>query len=1219
MPDPNGGTWAPSTYKEDAMSEGQTSKLYYVGLLSLKISNGKISGYILHFIFYILLYIHVTVALYNKNSELNPKITLQDAFCFIISGSWQNTPYYTTMLPVYYFTASSIFVLLIFLFGYFLPHRYIGKILCLFANIIYAYFTVTIITCFNSFVKCYTLIPTRTLDSTMFFLILLHIVVVVLFFLSSLMISMSPLFVVHPFATKSIGSSLFLVSYLVYVMHLNSYITNTTKAVAYVSVVISFAASVYVVARPIYKSRLLMTLFLSFSIYNTLLNLILAIEIDKTLYGVIMIIPGLLLSILIYYVIYPFLIFPRTKDSRIELAFFLDKTKVLNTLLNDTDWKHVKTPVLHAAGEVALNTLHPALPDILKEFARRKISSKEHSELEWFLNHYAIPLDNRTPLYSKTLMYISQKELEDYEKEFWLCAWLSDTDSLPSLAAKIGDAKATYNVFLDTLKDSFPSLKDTDLQKYELTETNLVPKFRFFDGFIIVSTIIFLGLQTLLFLVMFFECEPVENIVEIQGFTHAFVRYNVYCDKTENCQEDQRLEIVNQFENLLHLKDKFSTINKFMTGKSETTSMSIEEVMPPFLNEVYNIENTNNSIMTILDQLSNFPEYRKENSKDRTRIFMRAAFHADFTVLVILLIMILLQYIVFRRKLMKKFDLFSKIPKDVSIQLGGFEPCYDIKSLIPYRHTYLSSFQFGAVVIFFVICIITVIAHTIILLTHIELNKLDLTSHGISINGTVIIERVLLYIAQGVAYNFYDESSLKFSQPFFEADDEICTYKHDSDFSFYINQVPDLFFELFGQEYIHPEDPLDVEGFQSLTEIMINNMVNATSDFRLYREFYILRFVDFIMITLLIQTLLFICLSLIKDYVVFETTEVDTLLNKARDLCEQGVIDSNTKKTIMEETFDIRDIDIPLFSINPDKEILFQSDKCKDFLKTENGTKIEDSALNIHVVNSLCKAIASFQQHYSSDPITIPCNDENNLSLILSPHYDFVEKQMELQYVIAVQTSEHSEEMKSINQKLNALEKASLPPTYKLDNLPIDMTAKGRHTIVGIIYLKGLNEWADKTDLKTVVELRSEMSAIVSENIESSDFLRMREEGNVIITSANYKSELTPWNMHVVGAETHRKIVDALELLFLKYNTEVIPVTFLFKTKATDFILPETKLGLGSLMTDSEFAAAERLQYCTKSAINYSPEKTETKLQSTTKIRSVVSPRKEKCDIFIIV
>ena len=1219
MKKPHGGTWAFANYKEDPMPENQITKLYFIGFLSLKLSKSQISGYIVHFIFYLVLFAHVTVALYRHDNGLNHEITAQDVFCLIVSGSWQTTPYYSTLLPVYFFAISSFVVYLVFLIAYFMPHRYIGYTLCFFTNLVYAYFTIVLTPNINSFVKYYTLIPSRELPAAMYFLVVLHLIIILMVFLASLAISISPVHVVHPLGAKSVGASMIFVTYLFYVLHLNSYITNTSPVVAYISIIVSFAASVYVVIKPIYKTRIQCTVLLTFTIYNTLINIILAIDVNSRV-GLYMLIPAVVLSVLIYYVIYPFIVFPRTRENRIEFAYFTNKTKLLNKLLKHADWRHMKTQILFNVSEIALEIKHPCLPDISKEFSRRKLTSKEYKEREWYLIHFAIALDEKVPAYSKSLLDEARKDAESYEKEFWLCAWLSDTDSLPRLAAKIGNAKSTFNSFNDFLHEMMPTIDMKDYPKYKLTKTNLTPDFRFYEAFIVIGSVVFIALHALLLIMMANEFHGSQNLVKVKDFIQAFDQYNVFCNESEFCYLSYKTTAQEKFNALLEIKNQHISIERFLTTPSNTTGQSLEEAVSAFFELVdYNVLLSNTTATTLLDLLNEFPSYTKDEFKDFTNIILTGCLHANIVILIVLVLMIIIQFIVFKRKLLKKFDLFSKIPKDVSIQLGGFEPCFDIKSLIPYSNNFFSSFKFAAAVLFFAVFIICLVLNTLVLQTNLELNKLDLYDHNMSATGICIVERILLYLAQGMSYYYYGLSNQKFSTPFFTADDEICKYSHTDTYSVFISQIPDKFYELFGQEYISPSTPLDVPGFQELSMEIIDNMNSATDELLLWRDFYIMRFIDFLLICIFLQVFLFASLSVMKKFVIFETSEVDLLLNKARSLCDEGLIDKESDRIILEEDFDIKSIDIPLFSLTPEHEILFQSDKCKQILRAETGEKIEDSALNVHVISSLSKAITNFQQHYSNDPVTIPSSDENNLSFILSPHYDFVEKQMELQYVIVVQTTEHSEEMKKITQKLNVLEKAALPPFIKLENLPIDVPAKGRHTIVGLIYMNGFNEWADKTVLKNLVDMRSEMSAIVSENLESCDFLRAREEGNVIVTTVNYKSEVTPWNMHIIGAEIHRKIVEALKSIFAKYNADISPIAFLYKCKATDFVISQTKLGVGSLTSDSEFSAAERLPYCTKAAINYSPEKTETKLQSTTKIRTVMSPRQEKCDIFIIV
>lgn len=1176
-------------------------------------------GIIISVVFYMNILLHNSISFTIGRNMNRSSFDWADILCVLMGGNFEVTPPSTKMLIAYVTAIISGLVNLVFASTLFSKQRFINYSVRIVTNIIFLVSPLFMHFTINCFLKTYTLSPTRKYTISITLIVVLHFILLIRYVISSTASSVSPLRIIHPLVCKNQKQSLLLCIYVVANLHLSSYINKNNKLTTVLSLTFSISLALYIICYPIYTYRLQNFAFATILNYNAFGSTLLLVAPDYKIYGFFCIFPALFFSYFVYYFVYPYILYPQIKKNRFEIAYLLgNHHKVLKDLDNFSakTVKQLGPNKLRNYLLAAVYYNHPKLVQIAKSFQAYNTTEWRDRFLLWSINEIISISEDKLPELEQKLLDEIYDSVAVQEKQLWMCAWLNYYIILPKITAKIGHAKAIYNSLIDLFTENYPTIRNFGHKKFDQCALSKKSKRTFFcfDCYVKLVVILFTFIHYLYLRVILNEANHVSNLVKIQHLADSVALYQIasWSNTARRIHVDH---IISNFTEIEKLAEKFDGVKNFLNQNFNGINVrnSFNSLIHHFkTSEGNEAEIFTNLFYSLNNSLNNYHIYCFSDTNSKSLAMITQAVRINIIIFIVLFLFIVISNNLFRRHIVSSFDKLYSVPKDVCLKLGGFQPAYDNKYSIPYRPSVWDSLSYIATSLFFISFILILFLCSINAFANNYLVKQDIESQYQNIQAVVGILRTIIFTTEGVktSINFahYDQNNNRnYIEAFFEADNLFTELHHQSIYGAYANLIPMDFVQLIGRYILTSTNPVNISGFSHLIQTTITNMNDATLPLATWKRFYVSRFIIFIVNITSTVLLINISIWLTKPFVYFETFEIRSILDKVDDEIkevQQRIQFSNVNQNQL-----IEDSELQMFVVCKDGTVVFQTSSVN--LSIQNSYHIGDSSLPQENKEEILKYLEQYKNEYLPHP-----NHITDSQFIVNPHYDFIGQKLELSYILVVNSLSHLKERSFIKKKIDQLVVCSYLPFMK--NLP-SFNPKGRHTIVAIVRIPEFDS-PDDIQLKKLSKVRASVTDKLCKLISTnSNYCRLREEGSLIIMTVNRDSDATPWNMHTLGADFMRKLRELIKKVGETLKFDMKPIVMLYKCHDTLLYVSNDRMSMAGYDCPFEYAALERISRCLKTSVNYTAEKTETRPQSVTKVRSCVSPRGENYDIFVIV
>ncbi|EAY12168.1 hypothetical protein TVAG_003740 [Trichomonas vaginalis G3] len=1155
------------------------------------------------------------MTLIMKHSSVGTSFNWTDVVCLFVTGTFESTSPSTKMLVVYVTAAITFWANSLVVISLILKQKFINFSVRIVTNVDFFIGPIFMPFVCNCFTKTYTLSATRKYTIPLTFVLVIHIFMLIKNAVMCIFSSRSHLRIINPIVCRNQKQALILLFYLICQIHMGIYINDEYRIAQVILLLTSIGMIIYEIFYPIYTYRSQNCALLTLILYNMFGSCIMLTIPDQRFYGLLLIVPSLIISVFVYYVAYPYIFFPRFKAYRFEIAYLCDdKENIMKELDNFSPKgiKQIRIARLRNMLLAAIHYQHPKLQQIAKAFSQLSTSEWRDRFILWSLSEIPYLAEGKLPQFDQKLLDDTYNSVFSQEKQLWLCAWLNYYVILPNISAKIGHAKAVYNSLIDLFHENYPMITDFGHPKFENDGLNKRVKRTFisFDIFIKILIILFTFLHFSYLTVIRTESNHMTNTVKVQYLVEAVANYQINY-WTNSAAKSHMESIFTSYSEIEKAAEKFGSLREFLNRNYN--GLSVRNAFTDLRNYVKTkkgneTEVFGNVFMALNLSLYNFPEICFNETNQDSLDKITKSVRINIAVLIVLLLIDTLFFIGFRKNMIASFDKFYSVPREVYLKLGGLQPTYDNKYSIPYRPSIYDSLSYIATTIFFLSFSFILGIFTLNALSDRYLVLRDMDTQYTNIKAITSVERIISLLTysvkQSVITNDYRMKRQIFT--FYEVDSLFCEIHHKSEFDPFVRLIDPNFLQLMGRYYLSSYENVNVSGFSSCLKNTIKNMDINTNQILTWKRFYISRFVTFIVNIICFVILFNVINWIIRPFVAFETLEIRSILNKVdKDVkfIQQRIQFSNVNQNAL-----IEDSDLQMFVVGKDGTILFQTSSVN--LSIQNSYNIIDSSLNQEVKQELMQYIDQYKNEYLPHS-----NYLTNSQYIVNPHYDFIGQKLELSYVLVINSLSHIKEKSFITKKIDQLSVCSYVSFMKGQQT---YGPNGRHTIVAIVKIPEFDQ--PDVDIKKLMKARCAVTnKLYKLYAVNQNYCRLREEGSLIIMTLNRDADTTPWNMHTLGAEFMRKFRDMIKKVADSLKFEMKPVVLLYRCHDTVLAVSNDRMAMAAFDCPFEFAALERISKCLRTSINYTPEKTETRPQSLTKVRSCVTERGDNYDIFVVV
>ena len=1187
----------------DDLFSGKTHQIeahsYYMmtELQSFQWTKKNIPGIILFIVFYLLLFLHLTIPLCVNRYARSPIINWVDIFCIIDSfmpefiGNLGNIIIPFPILVELTYIIVTCLMLLLKSYKAF----YISKIQ---TGLNYYFLTFFMIVCYNSCCRFigeyfYTAPP-----GLLLFLSLINCFSVTIVVVFSVLSSSNPFTSIHPWVTRNAfeGCSLFIVIF--YQIIMCSLPVMQFKAAKIVNAVFSLFAFIFFIRKPVYIKRWQNSVFLATNLYfaTTCITLLF----NEQNIGLIMLPIDLILSIVIFFFIMPNLPDRLMRGFKPLIAHMKNDKELCEKYITDMKAITRNRFALESSIQASIYFDNPILPTLFKEYGKFMVSLP-NIIFASIVQSYIRTQNNKLPRQPKKLMLYLRKEIESLEKEFWLTAWLSDIPGLPRIASKIGNLKKTYNSNYDMFYHTFNEPSEFLPQKYNEDKSNLIPSLRPFDILFYFLLAFYTVLNVLIYVLQLKESRNTISYMEIQDFVHDFdyflieIPQNGFNSKYYN-------NIKQSYEKIVRDSKSIKTLNSFLNNKQEN-SPSLSESFQQFFeafdsdSSTIDFDSIINCVTSLTPLLTNYSSYHTFQNFDINNSDLQILLYIELAGILLYIIIVAIFFYLLIRRIRTSFNRFRKVPKETFEQLGNFQPRYDIKSSIPFKQAGFTFLAFPSTIVL-IFCQLIVLFW---MFTNTELNREYLISNSnkqiTNITYMSNAELIVLYVAND-ATQYYGHGNQNLYNYLQKADEFLAKISTTKEGQIIYKIIPQSFYNILGEALYNSYDVQNPANFYNFVTQALGNITESTSDYLYVTTYATAHF----LVVIFAQFFIFVVIALFvfadRGTMILEYEEGLHLLHKAIEYgsslvqTETSSTDSFNDIFISQDEYSLDKSNLVLFVLNEEEKLIFLTNGASQYLKIHQDDNLNTSrTLDIESLATFQKTIHQFNKITTNETATIQSKIEGK-TFILSPFYKFDDQKMQLDHVLVLLTSDQKLQEQALKEESYNLYSYYRPSWLQDVELPISYQTGKKSSAIIVIMMKGFGEFVEKNPISIVTQFRKKITAEVTHVLEDfPDFHRIFENGSFIYLSLSAQTKISIWSFHISAAELSKVIVASINKIIQSYEAEITPFVLIYKCFTPTLILGDGNLTLMSFDTDCIYKASEMLIHCQESAINFTLEK----------------------------
>ena len=742
---------------------------------------------------------------------------------------------------------------------------------------------------------------------------------------------------------------------------------------------------------------------------------------------------------------------------------------------------------------------------------------------------------------------------------------------------------------------------------------------------------------------------------------HLFRTKGVLEDQTteqilEELKQEYQRFAVEKWPEALNRTNFLYVVNDRGTTFAETFERLFDEFDINNPNYEY-FHNCSHAINYIIDNLDTYITTLSSSKQDFIFNFL---LYYQIGVMVLLLIVIFIYLMVLQSRISSYFDQFRLIEKDAYLELGGFQPQFNIKNSFSLDDKQFSQqgscSDYTYTFLFFVIfIIIDVFAFWIVESSRERVHDL-IEEFTTDIKSFKLIEKANINIGDSIFYEIEGDHD-NFISTLQQSDRILVEATSDPIYSKYLSVINvSLFYDIFGTSIYTPSVPVNIDMFNDLVNQFIAEMRKNVNIYSFYFNFNVGQLIYYLACVFILYFFFFCFFYQMIPFVYFETSEAYKLLEDAKAMISdqsdiEELLNNSTDIIVNESEISLDTLNIDLFTIDKDLNIIYSNNKAQKDFKLKKNTILNQSGLPLNIVAQINQVIGQIKN--SLDPIFIQA-PEQGYCFGICPYFSVNDKALYLHHIVIIKVKDHKHVLDEINYNIEIISETAYPKFTDAPPSPSASTSSLNSASTGVpssfspklhslnpdtdstddiphynyelqeetiyqpttklnlllcIELSNYNDWIDSIDVNTATEIRSRLTKIANSLFkENPDYCRIYEDSKTLFITLPPHHKQSIWTFHQTLAAFAYKFVDTLKIELAKYTKDVEIRVLIYKF-TNDVIVANSKMPLSYLSfgTDIIFKAWERVKFCIPDVVCFTNDKNQPKNKQALLLSSLIS------------
>lgn len=1218
------------------------------------------------FLFFIFLYLNTIISFLAKEEKVKLSSKGINAISFITSLNFINSDPYEVKVSLIFVTLAvfTIFSISIFSFSVSIAYRHV---LINTFQIMIIYLIPPLFIIFVSVFQHSYMTINNNWSAALYFGIFGHSLFIFIVTMTALFSCMSPYICNHPFFQRNFLSASVTLFYIVIISHLDCYFFTLSSGMQIARVILSFLFCIFILVMIPYYNRNLNAALFSFTFFNFLTSLTVKVWPNLQLFCLIYIPISLVVTAIIFYIIFPLYFKKWYPEQAIFFEFFLGHFEkafqLLDQIQNPSD---IDSKIISNVISIAFHFHSTKLPSLLQYyFSCKKFYVGDMIHMWIILHLYNTGHHGQTPIFS-SLIETNERKINRLEEEFWYDAWLSDVTNLPIISSSLGRKMMNMNLMIyqqnHLIKEAFPNLtnpvqygtkkphlrfeKEFKLKESQSTKYLFKKFFRFHEIILVITIVlyaIYMIFSQIHLTILSNQSDTYRNLIE---FTNEFYSYHLKRIHPPEVMYEKFNETIStelrkiyQFYTDTGFISKFENYYRALVSTTNFPVKLFKEFVDSFSETLYQF-------------LGAFQPFIDSTHK-KLRIWY-IVFLTIFSVLAV--IPPIISYCNLNRKMVKLYEKFRIIPKNVILKIGNIDPHlspFD-KHWVNHGYSVCKSYPLTLIIIFIYFLLSSLYVFITYNCATFGWNSLERTESSIYAMSSAHRIPINLVLA---AYSEPTEAVNTAQQL---AND----FLSDHRLYFMMSKFPQSFYDLIGSVIFNPNITSSIStnetsfAVDQICDLIIDEstMDTFTVTYQYQRVcFYIveLGLFTFLVLYIIIQiSPISNCEVKMGEYLYMKIRDQITTTSQNENDSNESLSESiyisdnenmndlnvdsigetelddiqidifseisanNTQKVNLKGKWSIDDVPIVIIIIDDSFELKYQTKLAKQITQIEKGENFRNSNLDHSIIFDIEESFKNYQNERGS-PLSIPFGNQQSLII-----YPFYKTKKLLDYIMVVESKQPPNASIQTLNKLNHAFYSIYPKIIPLNQtFPFEIQSNGRPFFILFIQLIGFNEWCDKTDLIIVEKFRKDISKIFDNLLmNESNFCRVRESSDLIVIMMNRETKLSIWKILEACSEFGNNVLEMIQKLTSEYNASSIHgCVLLFKIREPNYYFTSRKCIRTDFKGDSVFSGESRLINCKPEIVNYTSQKKELKVSNTTKLKTCYTPNGEEYELLIVV
>lgn len=320
--------------------------------------------------------------------------------------------------------------------------------------------------------------------------------------------------------------------------------------------------------------------------------------------------------------------------------------------------------------------------------------------------------------------------------------------------------------------------------------------------------------------------------------------------------------------------------------------------------------------------------------------------------------------------------------------------------------------------------------------------------------------------------------------------------------------------------------------------------------------------------------------------------------------------------------FKIANLPVPLILVDEDLKVKKATRMACQDLQIKVKRTLFESCLTVGTLEFIESTIAKYKQDLSEEFAYFNPGGDGQDSLVLQPIYMFKKGHLKFKQVMAIFMKNYSLNSEMSNKRFHDTFHSVYPSfVEETQTFPHVIPSNNKPSLFIMIKLLHFHEWAKETSPELVEYYRNKVSSLVFDSYNSENkFFKVRETGDQILLLFNQlNTTVTVWKILQSGADLVKDILKGIKILSKEYENNVIGRAIMLKCRDPGYYFSDMKMSLMDFTEDFAIVAEQYQDNVRPETIGYATYKKEMKVQNTTLYKSCRTASGNEYDLFIFV